>query len=46
VYPVARDEAGEADEVAHSQQEHAEAEPLLARLAETDPQAHPSSTTC
>jgi hemerythrin superfamily protein len=39
VYPVARDEAGEADEVAHSQQEHAEAEQLLARLAETDPQA-------
>lgn len=39
VYPVARDEAGEADEVAHSQEEHREAEELLARLTETDPEA-------
>jgi hemerythrin superfamily protein len=39
VYPVARDEAGEAEEVAHSQEEHAKAEALLARLAETDPQS-------
>jgi hemerythrin superfamily protein len=39
VYPVARDEAGEAEEVAHSQEEHAEAEQLLARLAKTDPQS-------
>jgi hemerythrin superfamily protein len=39
VYPVASDEAGEADEVAHSQEEHAEAEQLLARLAEADPQS-------
>ena len=39
VYPVARDEAGEAEEVAHSQEEHAQAEALLARLAETDPQS-------
>lgn len=34
VYPAARDEAGEADEVAHSQQEHAQAEQLLQRLGE------------
>jgi hemerythrin superfamily protein len=39
VYPVARDEAGEADEVAHSQEEHAQAEQLLARLADADPQS-------
>jgi hemerythrin superfamily protein len=39
VYPVARDEAGEAEEVAHSQEEHAEAEQLLERLAGTDPQS-------
>lgn len=38
VYPVARTEAGETDEVAHSQEEHAEAERLLAALNETDPQ--------
>lgn len=37
VYPVARDEAGEVDEVAHSQEEHEEAERLLQELAETDP---------
>lgn len=37
VYPVARTEAGETDEVAHSQEEHAEAERLLAALNETDP---------
>lgn len=37
VYPVARDEAGETDEVAHSQEEHAEAEQLLERLQNTDP---------
>jgi hemerythrin superfamily protein len=36
VYPAARDEAGEVDEVAHSQEEHAEAEELLERLQETD----------
>ena len=36
VYPVARDEADEADEVAHSQEEHAKAEQLLQRLASTD----------
>jgi hypothetical protein len=37
VYPVARDEAGETDEVAHSQEEHAEAEELLERMAAMDP---------
>jgi hemerythrin superfamily protein len=37
VYPIARDEAGETDEVAHSQHEHAEAEQLLAQLAKADP---------
>jgi hemerythrin superfamily protein len=37
VYPAARDEAGETDEVAHSQQEHLEAEQLLHRLTGTDP---------
>jgi hemerythrin superfamily protein len=39
VYPVARNEADETDEIAHSQQEHAQAERLLARLAETDPRS-------
>lgn len=39
VYPVAREEAGETDEVKHSQQEHAEAEQLLKRLTETDPES-------
>lgn len=36
VYPAARDEAGEADDVAHSQEEHAEAEQLLERLKVLD----------
>jgi hemerythrin superfamily protein len=39
VYPVAAGEAGEAEEVAHSQEEHVEADELLARLAATDPTA-------
>ncbi|MBV8933635.1 MAG: hemerythrin domain-containing protein [Kutzneria sp.] len=39
VYPVARNEAGEAEGVAHSQEEHAEAERLLARLAEMEPRS-------
>jgi hemerythrin superfamily protein len=39
VYPAARDRGGQADEVAHSQQEHLQAERLLARLAETSPQS-------
>jgi hemerythrin-like domain-containing protein len=37
VYPVAASEAGEKDEVSHSQQEHIEADQLLAKLAATDP---------
>jgi hemerythrin superfamily protein len=37
VYPVARSEAAETDEVAHSQEEHAEAEDLLERLQSIDP---------
>ncbi len=37
VYPVAAAEADEADEVAHSQEEHVEADQLLAKLAATDP---------
>lgn len=37
VYPAARNEADEADEVAHSQAEHAQAEQILAELAEADP---------
>ncbi|XVV06427.1 hemerythrin domain-containing protein [Actinosynnema sp. CA-248983] len=37
VYPVARDEAGEQEEVRHSQEEHVEAETLLAKLIATDP---------
>ncbi|WP_433004319.1 hemerythrin domain-containing protein [Kribbella sp. CA-294648] len=37
VYPVAASEADEADEVAHSQEEHVEADQLLAKLAATDP---------
>jgi hemerythrin superfamily protein len=37
VYPVARDEAGASDEVAHSQEEHLEAEQILERLQTADP---------
>lgn len=37
VYPVAAVEAGEKEEVSHSQQEHIEADQLLAKLAKTDP---------
>jgi hemerythrin superfamily protein len=37
VYPAAKNEAGETDDVAHSQQEHLEAEKLLHELAGTDP---------
>lgn len=39
VYPVARQEAGETEEVAHSQQEHAQAERLLTQLLECDPES-------
>ena len=38
VYPAAK-KAGEEDEVEHSQHEHAEAEQLLAKLVETDPES-------
>jgi hemerythrin-like domain-containing protein len=37
VYPAAASEAGEADDVAHSQEEHVEADQLLEKLAATDP---------
>lgn len=37
VYPAAADEAGESEEVSHSQEEHLLADQLLADLAETDP---------
>jgi hemerythrin superfamily protein len=39
VYPVAKTEAHETEEVAHSQHEHEEAEELLVTLQETDPQS-------
>lgn len=39
VYPAAKDEAGEADAVEHSQEEHLLADKLLERLAGTDPEA-------
>jgi hemerythrin-like domain-containing protein len=39
VYPVAAAEADEADDVAHSQEEHVEADQLLAKLAATDPES-------
>ncbi|HUR51253.1 MAG TPA: hemerythrin domain-containing protein [Mycobacteriales bacterium] len=39
VYPVAKSEAGETDEVEHSQEEHLEAEQLLAALAAADPES-------
>jgi hemerythrin superfamily protein len=37
VYPAARSEAGETDEVEHSQEEHLLADQLLKKLAATDP---------
>jgi hemerythrin superfamily protein len=37
VYPAARDEAGEKDDVAHSQEEHLLADRLLGELSECDP---------
>ena len=37
VYPAAATEGGNPDDVAHSQEEHIEADQLLARLADTDP---------
>lgn len=39
VYPAAAAEADEADDVAHSQEEHIEADQLLAKLAATDPES-------
>ncbi|RSM65323.1 hemerythrin domain-containing protein [Kibdelosporangium aridum] len=39
VYPVAREKAEQADEIAHSQREHLEAERLLAQLTRTSPQS-------
>ena len=37
VYPAARDEAGETEEVEHSQEEHLTAEKILEQLAAADP---------
>jgi hemerythrin superfamily protein len=37
VYPVAAEEASAADDVEHSQEEHVEADELLAQLADADP---------
>lgn len=39
VYPVAKDEAGEREDVAHAQHEHAKAEHTLKQLVEADPQS-------
>jgi hemerythrin superfamily protein len=39
VYPVAKAEAGETDEVAHSQGEHAEAEHMLEEMTAMDPES-------
>ena len=39
VYPAAKEEAGESEEIAHSQQEHAQAEQMLVRLTEADPES-------
>lgn len=38
VYPAVAEEVGQSDHVAHSQEEHVEADELLAKLAETDPE--------
>jgi hemerythrin superfamily protein len=39
VYPVATDEAGESEEVAHSQGEHAEAEHMLEEMTAIEPES-------
>ncbi|HUR13231.1 MAG TPA: hemerythrin domain-containing protein [Mycobacteriales bacterium] len=39
VYPAAKSEAGETEEVEHSQEEHLEADKLLKKLIATDPTA-------
>jgi hemerythrin superfamily protein len=44
VYPVAKDEAGETEEVAHSQGEHAEAEHMLEQMTAMDPDSAESAT--
>lgn len=44
VYPVAREEAGAAEEVAHSQEEHLQAEQILQRLQATDPMSEQFET--
>jgi hemerythrin superfamily protein len=36
VYPIAKDEAGETEEVAHSQAEHAEVEDMLERMSQME----------
>ncbi len=38
VYPAVADEIGQSDHVEHSQEEHVEADELLAKLAKTDPE--------
>lgn len=38
VYPVVAEEIGASEHVAHSQEEHVEADELLAKLADTDPE--------
>ncbi|HMI35131.1 MAG TPA: hemerythrin domain-containing protein [Propionibacteriaceae bacterium] len=39
VYPVAKDEAGETDEVAHSQGENGQAEQMLEQMTAMDPES-------
>lgn len=39
IYPVVADEVGASDHVEHSQEEHVEADELLAKLADTDPES-------
>jgi iron-sulfur cluster repair protein YtfE (RIC family) len=39
VYPVAREEADEAEEIAHGQEEHSQVDALLKRLAGVDPES-------
>lgn len=39
VYPAAKDEGGDTEEVAHSQEEHTKAEQMLAKLVAADPES-------
>jgi hemerythrin superfamily protein len=39
VYPAAKDEAGDVEDVAHSQEEHTQAEQMLKRLVAADPES-------